>query len=125
MAMGAGVEKEVSAASVSTLSWIIGKYEPVVAGVCYCGASMSMVLVNKHVLNNFGYPCTNSILLLQNVVSVLFVVLDFLAMATAVLIVLEGISRRPYVTGVKLVKWARKAQMARRARAVHQVQCQT
>lgn len=53
---------------------IVTRYEPLVAGVCYCGASMSMVLVNKHVLNSFGYTCTNSILLLQNVVSVLFVV---------------------------------------------------
>ena len=50
-------------------------YEPLVAGLCYCGASMSMVLMNKHVLSSFDYSCTNSILLLQNIVSVLFVVL--------------------------------------------------
>ena len=78
--MGGG-EKDAAAAAAAaagaagSISSIIGKYEPAVAGACYCGASMSMVLVNKHVLNSFGYSCTNSILLLQNIVSVLFVVL--------------------------------------------------
>ena len=68
---GAAHELEAS----HSLRSIVSAYEPVVAGLCYCGASMSMVLMNKHVLSSFDYSCTNSILLLQNVVSVLFVVL--------------------------------------------------
>lgn len=48
-------------------------YEPLIAGAFYCLMSMSMILTNKHVLSNFNYSCTNSILLLQNVMSVLFV----------------------------------------------------
>lgn len=59
----------------SSLQTLFSSYEPVCAGCLYCIMSMSMVLMNKHVLSNFEYSCTNSILLLQNIVSVLFVVL--------------------------------------------------
>lgn len=59
----------------STRKKIFSNYEPLIAGIAYCIASTSMILLNKHVLSSFHFSCTNFILLFQNVVSVLFVLL--------------------------------------------------
>lgn len=43
------------------------------AGICYCCASGSMVLLNKHALANFGFSAPNALLGFQCALSVVLV----------------------------------------------------
>ncbi len=58
---------------------ILGLPVVLVAGLCYCGASGAMVLLNKHALASFGFTAPCSLLCFQCVLAVVLVKLCQLA----------------------------------------------
>ncbi|PNH07869.1 GDP-mannose transporter GONST2 [Tetrabaena socialis] len=56
-----------------TKKMVMGVTSVLAAGLCYCCASGSMVLLNKHALANFGFSCPNALLCFQCFLSVVLV----------------------------------------------------
>jgi|UniRef100_A0A7S3BTQ5 GDP-mannose transporter len=69
-------------------SFVSDRGQSMVAGLAYCVASMTMVLMNKYVLTGFDFHYTNSLLLSQTLLSVVLVV----ACAGAGLVKLEPLT---------------------------------
>ena len=52
---------------------LLGIPTVLLAGICYCAASGSMVLLNKHALASFSFTAPNSLLFFQCALSVVLV----------------------------------------------------
>lgn len=52
---------------------VFGFHPAVVSGICYCCASGSMVILNKHALAGFGWTAANALLFFQCALSVIMV----------------------------------------------------
>lgn len=68
-----GIDGSSKAPAVKQRNGVMGIPAVLFAGICYCCASGSMVLLNKHALASFGFSAPNALLGFQCAMSVVLV----------------------------------------------------